>query len=394
MRKPPLPVKQTSWMLDPDIVFLNHGSFGARPEAVFKAQVLLKEEFENAPIQFLDREGKARVAAARSIVSSFLGCCEKNLGFVENATTAIGCVIHSLQMPAKAEIVTTNHVYNGVRQLLEAAAAHSGWQYREIAVKTPIQSSRALVSTVVNGLREETKLFVIDHVASTTGVVFPVAEIIETCRKRGIAILIDGAHAPGMLSLDIDELSPDWYVGNLHKWVCGPPGAGFLWANDDQLQLTHPMTTSHFRGQGFIEEFDWQGTRDITSILGAAAAVQWGETIGWERIRNPNHDMAVWAQSLLASTWQTDPLTPFDGSLMGSMATVELPVSAISDQQDADLLRDWIYDTYKVEIAVLVWQNTAVVRVSTQLYTTPEDLNRLLDAINALNESLQRVILK
>ena len=295
-------------------------------------------------------------------------------------------------MPAKTEIVTTNHVYNGVRQLLEAAAAQRGWQYREIVVKTPIQSSRALVSTVVDGLREETKLLVIDHVASTTSVVFPVAEIIETCRKRGISILIDGAHAPGMLSLDIDDLSPDWYVGNLHKWVCGPPGAGFLWANDDQLQLTHPMTTSHFRGQGFTEEFDWQGTRDITSILGAASAVQWGDTIGWERIRNHNHDMAVWAQSLLTSTWQTDPLTPSDGSLMGSMVTVELPACGISDQQDADLLRDWIYDTYKVEIAVLVWQNTAVVRVSAQLYTTPEDLKRLLDAINASKEALQRVI--
>lgn len=391
MTNPPVPMSKTSWMLDEDIVFLNHGSFGARPQAVYEAQILLKEEFEKSPIQFLDREGKARVDDARSIVSSFLGCSETNLGFVENATTGVGSVVHSLQIPAKAEIVTTNHVYNGVRQLLEAAAVRYGWQYREIVIQTPIQSSSDLVSAVVEGLRNETKLLVIDHVASITGVIFPVAEIIEACRKRNIAILIDGAHAPGMLPLNINSLSPDWYVGNLHKWVCGPPGAGFIWVHDDQLQLIHPLTTSHFHGQGFTEEFDWQGTRDITSILGAAAAVQWGETIGWERIRNHNHDMALWAQSLLTNAWQTVPLTPNDGSLMGSMATVELPKTAIMDQQDADLLRDWMYRTYKVEIPVLVWQDRVVVRVSAQLYTTPDDLNRLLEAVKASKECLHGI---
>ncbi|HJN71086.1 MAG TPA: aminotransferase class V-fold PLP-dependent enzyme, partial [Phycisphaerales bacterium] len=229
---------KVQWMLDPDITYLNHGSFGARPVSVFEAQIDLKRQFERSPIQFLDREGKVRVAEARATVAAFLGCSGEQLGFVENATTAIGCVLQSLDLPARAEIVSTSHVYNGVRQLLRAFTKKNGSTYREIDIQTPLHTSDEIVAKVIAGFSNHTKVLVLDHVASITSIVFPVKEIIAECRKRNITILIDGAHAPGMLELDIDDLAPDWYVGNLHKWVCGPPGAGFLWVNRDYLKTT------------------------------------------------------------------------------------------------------------------------------------------------------------
>tara|TARA_B100000959_G_C14985551_1_gene625424 strand:- start:400 stop:1548 length:1149 start_codon:yes stop_codon:yes gene_type:complete len=373
---------KVQWMLDPDITYLNHGSFGARPVSVFEAQIDLKRQFERSPIQFLDREGKERVAEARATVAAFLGCSGEQLGFVENATTAIGCVLQSLDLPARAEIVSTSHVYNGVRQLLRAFTKKNGSTYREIDIQTPLHTSDEIVAKVIAGFSNHTKVLVLDHVASITSIVFPVKEIIAECRKRNITILIDGAHAPGMLELDIDDLAPDWYVGNLHKWVCGPPGAGFLWVNRDYLKTTHPLTVSHFFEQGFTEEFDWQGTRDITSILGAAVAIEWGTTIGWDAIRKHNHALAVCMQQRLIDTWGVLPMSSLDGRLIGSMATVPLPHGYPTDEEQLKNLRSKIYQEHKVEVPLLLWQGSPVVRVSAQLYTNVECIGTLISALS------------
>ena len=373
---------KVQWMLDPDITYLNHGSFGARPVSVFEAQIDLKRHFERSPIQFLDREGKERVAEARATVAAFLGCSGEQLGFVENATTAIGCVLQSLDLPARAEIVSTSHVYNGVRQLLRAFTKKNGSTYREIDIQTPLHTSDEIVAKVIAGFSNHTKVLVLDQVASITSIVFPVKEIIAECRKRNITILIDGAHAPGMLELDIDDLAPDWYVGNLHKWVCGPPGAGFLWVNRDYLKTTHPLTVSHFFEQGFTEEFDWQGTRDITSILGAAVAIEWGTTIGWDAIRKHNHALAVCMQQRLIDSWGVLPMSSLDGSLIGSMATVPLPHGYPTDEEQLKNLRSKIYQEHKVEVPLLLWQGSPVVRVSAQLYTNVECISTLISALS------------
>ncbi len=375
--------ESTNWMLDPDIAYLNHGSFGARPIEVFEAQIALKRDFERSPIQFLDREGKERISAARVTISRFLGCSGEQLGFVENATTAIACVLQSLVLSPSAEIVTTSHVYNGVRQLLRSHSERNGCTYREIDIHTPLKTNAEIVEKIAAGFTDKTKLLVIDHVASVTGIVFPVKEIIALCRDQGIAVLIDGAHAPGMIELNIDALSPDWYVGNLHKWVCGPPGAGFLWVKKKYLDSTHPLTVSHFYQQGFTSEFDWQGTRDITSILGAAIAVDWGTKIGWDKIRKKNHKMAIWMQQCLVEAWGVVPMSPLAGSLIGSMATVQLPSHFPIDELNLKEIRSNIYHRYKVEAPLLVWQGTAVVRVSSQLYSKTDDITKLLAALSA-----------
>jgi isopenicillin-N epimerase len=378
-------LKNIKWMLDPEIAYFNHGSFGARPTVVFEGQIALKHEFERSPIKFLDREGKDRLAWARNTIAQFLDCSENQLGFVENATTGVACILQSLQFPPGFEIVTTSHVYNGVRQLLRSYCHRNGSIYREIEIRTPLKSNVELVEAIVAGISNNTKLLVIDHVTSATGIVFPVKEIVAECNKRGVAVVIDGAHAPGMLDLSIDELSPDWYVGNLHKWVCGPPGAGFLWVNKKYIDSTHPLTVSHFYEQGFTEEFDWQGTRDITSILGAAIAVDWGNTIGWENIRTHNHELVVEMQQRLVKCWGGTPLSPLDGSMIGSMATVELPTHFPIIEDELKKIQMQLYHHYKVEAPLMPWQEKPVIRLSAQLYTKIDDIERLLLAIDGIS---------
>ncbi|MBC8203307.1 MAG: aminotransferase class V-fold PLP-dependent enzyme [Planctomycetes bacterium] len=374
--------EKVKWMLDPEITYLNHGSFGARPVEVFEAQVAFKREFERSPIQFLDREGKERVSVARRTISRFLDCSDEQLGFVENATTGIGCVLQSLSLSKGSEIVSTSHVYNGVRQLLRSYVEKNSCTYREIDIPTPIATNDEIVSRILDGFSSQTTLLVIDHVASVTGIVFPVAKIISACRERGVAVLVDGAHAPGMLDLSINALSPDWYVGNLHKWVCGPPGAGFLWVNSQYLNSTHPMTVSHFYEQGFTNEFDWQGTRDITSILGAAIAVEWGSTIGWQKIRSHNHRIATEMQKRLVDLWGVVSMSPLDGSMIGAMASVQLPAHYRFDEQELSAFQARMYHCSRVEVPLMLWQGTPVVRLSGQLYSKSDDIDLFLAALN------------
>ena len=383
MLKPPESIESGPWMLDPKITYLNHGSFGARTCHVHQAQKEFKSRFETSPIQFLDRERKERIGGARAVVSEFLGCDPHGFGFVDNATTGVGCVVHSLKFDACDEILTTNHVYNGVRQLLSHHASSVGCTYREIEIDLPLQCATSLFETIVNAFTPSTKLFVVDHVASMTSLVFPVTEIVEECHRRGILVLVDGAHAPGMLNLHIDSIQPDWYVGNLHKWVCAPVGAGFVWTCELQRSNTHPLTVSHFLDTTYVDEFDWQGTKDISPWLAAATAVQWGDKIGWDRIRTHNRQMAMWMHQELVAALDVEPLTPLDGSLNGSMATVQLPDGFPNTYETCDDLRDEIYANHNIEVPLLVFDAMSLIRVSAQLYTKKSDIGLLIKVLRS-----------
>ncbi len=381
---PPEPIDSGPWMLDPTLIYLNHGSFGARTCAVHEQQLAYKKEFEHSPILFLDRGRLASIDSARSIVCAFLGCDPAGFGFVDNATTGVGCVIHSIDLSHSDEILTTNHVYNGVRQLLSHHATRVGCSYRELDIELPVLDSRQLLSTIVASFTESTKLFVVDHVASITSIVFPIAEIIDECHKRGILVLIDGAHAPGMLDLHIGTLHADWYVGNLHKWVCAPVGAGFIWTHEKHREHTHPLTVSHFLNMEYNQEFDWQGTKDISPWLTAAIAVADGTDIGWDRIRNHNHAMARWMHQELLSGLDLEPIVPVDGSLIGSMATVILPESFPNTYEGCDQLRDHLFTEYKIEVPILLFNDRCFMRVSAQLYTKSSDIGHVIDVMTNL----------
>jgi len=380
-------IQTEPWMLDPNITYLNHGSFGARVVSVFDYQVALKSEMEASPVDFLDRH-RDRLEESRGVVASFLGAEIDGFGFVDNATTGVGCVVNSVQFQKGDEILTTSLVYNGVRQLLKRVARDTGCSYREIEIALPVETSESLMQVVSDSITEQTKLLVIDHVASAAAIVLPVERIAQICKKMGVLVLVDGAHAPGMLEVDIERMGVDWYVGNLHKWVCAPLGAGFVWASEQHRGYTHPMTVSHNLGQGFSKEFDWQGTRDISAWLAAAKAVEWGNEIGWDLIRNHNHALVTWMQKALVDAWGVETLSPLDGSMLGNMATVRLPDWCPHVLDECLALRDEIYEKYQIEVPIFELQGHGVVRVSAQLYNRKDEIKRLLSAISHFSSNI------
>ncbi len=375
-----------SWMLDPHITYLNHGSFGARRVEIYEAQLKYKREIEKSPVDFLDRK-RDLINQARSVIADFVGADSQGFAFVENATTGIGCVVNSISFDPGDEILTTDHVYNGVRQLLLQHAKKNSLNYRELKVPLPVLSASDITTCISNAISKQTKLLVVDHVASASSILFPVKEIVDLCKEKGILLLIDGAHTPGMIDLHIEELAPDWYVANLHKWVCAPLGAAFVWTNEKHRSMTHPMTISHWFGQGYTKEFDWQGTRDVSAWLAAADAVRLGETVGWKRIRNHNHALVTWMHSTLVEQLGVEPLSPIDGSMLGSMATVMLPRICPQNSDDCLVLRDTIYEQFALEVPIFEFQGKGMLRVSAQLYSKKVDIDLLLKALSCVGIS-------
>lgn len=377
------------WALDPSITFLNHGCFGARPKAVLEAQQAWRSRFESSPIELLDRRRDELIAEARQRLGGFIGASADNLAFVTNATAAINAVLRSLEFRPGDELLTTSHVYNAVRKTLTLVARRIGGTMRELEVPFPLDDPQQVIDSIDSAIGAPTRLLIVDHVTSPTAVVFPLAEIIELCEQRGVDVLVDGAHAPGTIDLDVESLKPAWYAGNLHKWVCAPPGAAFLWARPDRQRGIHPPVISHFLDEGFAEEFNWQGTRDISPWLCVDAALQFFEQFGWDAVRDHNHRLAVWVQHLLSSRWRVEPATPTDGTLIGSMTTVPLPAIPPRYVEPMELQAE-LWNRWQIEVPIVDFNGWWWLRASCQIYNRPQQYERLADAVTELLEAPSR----
>jgi isopenicillin-N epimerase len=322
---PIAPGIQSHWRLDPEVVFLNHGCFGSTPIPVLEAQARLRDRIEARPIELLGRRCREMLDEARAVIGPFIGAEPRDFAFVANATGGINAVLRSLAFKPGDELLTTTHVYNAVRQAMRFVASRAGAKAIELPLPPPWCDPPQIVDAIAAAITPRTRLLIIDHIASPTSLLFPVKEIIDLAAARGIDTLVDGAHAPGMVDLQIESLAPAYYAGNLHKWACGPKGSAFLWVRRDRQAAVHPETISHFLDQGFQTEFDWQGTRDITAWVGAADAIRFMAGLGWPRVMAHNHALATWMQAMLCERWRVEPATPLNGSMIGSMATVPLP---------------------------------------------------------------------
>lgn len=372
------------WLLDPAIAFLNHGSFGATPRAVLEAQSRLREMIEARPIEMLARRGRELLEESKQTIGPFIGAIVDNFVFVTNATGAINAVLRSLEIRPGDELLTTNHVYNAVRQTMKYLASRNGATMIEAPIPLPLRSPGQVIEAIEAALTARTRLLVVDHVTSPTAALFPLAEIIMLCQGRGVDVLVDGAHAPGMIDLNIEELAPAYYTGNLHKWPCAPKGSAFLWVRPDKQGEVHPTTISHHLDEGFPEEFSWQGTRDITAWVGAADAIRFMDKLlpgGWPAIMKHNHAMATWVQAMLCRRWNVEPATPLDGSMLGSMTTVPLPAQVRADFAKAEDFQARLYKEFLIEVPILDWQGQWWTRPCCQLYNSPKHYERLADAV-------------
>ena len=378
----PETINSTPWMLSPEILYLNHGSFGARPCSVFESQMRFKQELESAPVYFLDTLAEGYFANSRASISNFVGLDAGGIGFVDNATTGVSAAIHAIELDTGDEVLTTNHVYNGVRQLLKAKCRKAGCSYRECPIGFPAPESTEIVDQIETSIMPNTKVLIIDHVSSTTALKFPIEEIIKLCKSKEVLLIVDGAHAPGMLPLNFNNLLPDWYIGNCHKWVCAPLGAAFIWSSLEWRESTHPLTISHFLDQGYTAEFDWQGTKDITPWLTIPDAIKWGNSIGWHKIQSHNHQMASWILDAACSALSVQSMYPSNDSF-GSMVTIKLPTNTLTTIEDCLRFKNELYRDYSIEIPVFEFDGAIFVRFSAQLYVQEEWIYAAIKGIQA-----------
>jgi len=370
--------------LDRSYCFLNHGSFGSVPYEVLAAQQSIRMEIEARPIEMLDRALKQRLPAARARVAQFVGTMPERLGFVVNATEGVNAILRSMRWERGDEVIVVDQVYNAMRQSLVRLGAEFGVVLRMVDVPLPVRSGSEWIDAIEAAYTPRTRLLLVDHITSPTALVLPVAEIVARAKARGVRVLVDGAHAPGSVALDVEAIGADAYTANLHKWVCAPKGCAFLSVSAGLASEVHPLATSHFLGEGFGREFDWQGTRDVSAWLAAPAAIDFFARFGWERVRQRNHALAAWTQRFLCSAWRVEPLSPLDGSMLASMAAVPLPPTLASRFASVTELQAHLYGAHRIELPVIDWKGRWHVRVSCHLHTSPALVERLAEAILGL----------
>ena len=365
------------FLLETGTAFINHGSFGASPRVVLAAAERWRRRMEANPDRFLRWTLPEALRTAAGKLARFLHARERDLVFVENATAGINAVLRSFEFRRGDEILATTHTYNAVRQTLREACRRSGARMVEAPIALPVLDEDSLVTAITKRFGKRTRLLVLDHIASPTGLVFPVKQLAARARARGVRVLVDGAHAAGQLDLDIPALGVDWYAGNCHKWLFAPKGCGFLWARRDAQPGLHPPVISHGYGKGFAAEFDWTGTRDFSAWLCVPEALDFLVALGPARVRAYNHRLAIGAAQRISKAWGT----PLDGptELHGSLIAIRLPDALQRDE--APQLMEQIFARQRIVVAIMPVAGELWARISAQAYNDADDYARLVRAI-------------
>lgn len=369
------------WSLDPDITFLNHGSFGACPNLVAERQQQLRAQLEREPVRFFALELEPLLDTARLELAAFVGADPAQLAFVPNATTGVNTVLRSLKFQPGDELLTTSHEYNASRNALEFAAAASGAKVTVAQVPFPVQSDADITAAVLDKVSAKTRLLLIDHVTSQTALIFPLQALIRELARQNIDVLVDGAHAPGMISINLNELGAAYYTGNCHKWLSAPKGAAFLYVRPDRQAQIRPLVISHGANSPrtdrsrFHLEFDWVGTADPSPYLCIPAAIQAVAAMlpgGWLAVMARNRALVLAMRQMLCQQLQVEP--PCPDELVGSMAVI--PYRG----QNAAQLQAKLFER-QIEVPVIPWQDQWLIRISAHLHNQPSDYEILADAL-------------
>jgi len=374
------------------VVFLNHGSFGACPAEVLRHQAALRAELEAEPVRFLSRELDDRLDAARRALAAFVGADPDDLAFVTNATSGVNAVLRSLVFRHGDELLTTDHAYNACRNTLDFVAGPAGARVVVATVPFPVASPEQIVHAVLSQVTARTRLALLDHITSPTGLVLPVDRLTAELTGRGVEVVIDGAHAPGMVPLDLRTLGATYYSGNCHKWLCAPKGSAFLWVRGDRRPDVRPLTISHGANAArpdrsrFRLEFDWTGTSDPTAWLTVPRAIEYLGSLlpgGWPALMARNRELALEARRLLCAAAGTAPACPDE--MIGSLASVILPDSPTTGiaWRRPDPLQRRLFESGGIEVPVMSWPAPPrrLVRVSAQLYNSRDQYARLAESL-------------
>jgi len=386
--------RRSFWPLDPHVTFLNHGSFGCCPHPVLKHHQQLVARMERQPIRFLVDELEGLLDAARRELARFVNAPLQDLVFVQNASSGVNTVLRSLAFKPGDEVLVTDHAYNACRNALEFVARCSGIRVVVVKIPFPVATSQQVVDAVLAGVSRRTRLAMLDHVTSATGLILPVREMVAELAARKVDSLVDGAHAPGMLPLNLRRLGAAYYTGNCHKWLCSPKGTAFLYVRPDRQASVHPLTISHGYNAArsdrsrFLLEFGWMGTGDVTAFLSVPAAIRaMGGLLpgGWPHLMQRNRALALAARNLLCDSLGVE--APCPEKMVGALATVPLPdVKTRAEGRVSNglyALRGRILREHGIEVPVFPWPAPprCWLRVSAQAYNSLPDYVKLAEAL-------------
>ncbi len=381
------------WLLAPRITFLNHGSFGACPKAVLAFQQDLRQRLEREPVTFFVRAFERRLDEAREVLAAFVGANPRDLVFVPNATYGINAVLRSLSLAEGDELLVTNHEYNASRNALDFVAQRAGARVVPVEIPFPIDRPERVVEAILERVTPRTRLALVDHVTSQTGLIFPIERIVRELDQRGIDTLVDGAHGPGMLPLDLEGLGAAYYAGNCHKWICAPKGAALLYVRRDRQGGIRPLAISHGANvpaasrSRFHLEFDWTGTHDPTAWLSVPEAIRFMGSIlpgGWAELRARNRTLVLLGRRKICEVLSIPEPAPAE--MIGSLAALPLPDgdSALPPSPlYTDPLHETLFTRYRIEVPVIPWPAPPkrLLRISAQLYNVPAHYDRLAEAL-------------
>lgn len=383
---------RSHWSLDPEVTFLNHGSFGACPIPVLDAQARIRADLEREPVHFFVRRYFDLLDASRFALAAFVNADPDGLAFVDNATTGVNAVLRSLEFAPGDELLVTDHEYNACRNVLDYVARRSGARVVVATVPFPLNSSAQVVEAILAQVTPRTRIALVDHVTSATGLVLPLATIVSELQRRGVDVLVDGAHAPGMIELDLASLAPAYYTGNCHKWLCAPKGAGMLYVREDRRDAIRPAVISHGANMPtdqrsrFRHEFDWVGTHDPSPWICVKDSIEFLTSLfdgDYAALRRRNRDLALEARDVLCRALGLAKPAPDD--MIGTLAAVPLSdgEAAKPSALYVDPLQQQLWDAHRIEVPISPWPHPPkrLLRVSAQLYNSIEDYQKLAAAL-------------
>lgn len=382
---------KAQFLLDPDVVFLNHGSFGATPRPVFSAYQEWQRRLERQPVQFIDKELPGHLANARQILGNYINAAPDDVVYVPNATFALNVVARSLDLGPNDEVLTSNHEYGACCHVWQFLSRKRGFTYKQQPISFPAESNEAIVNELWNGVTPHTRVIFLSHITSPTALRLPVEAICRRARELGILTIVDGAHAPGQIRVDMESIGADFYFGNAHKWLCSPKGAGFLFARPEKQQVVEPLIVGWGWGENrtfsfgsdYLDYLQWLGTNDLAAYLAVPAAIEFQETNDWPTVRQACHRLLQEAICRVNELTGMAPCYP-DDSYFQQMAVARLPaLDSLSE------FKQRLYDDFRVEIPCIQWQNQQFIRLSIQGYNTEQDIDALLRALRTLLPDFQ-----
>ena len=374
------------FLLDPSVVFLNHGSFGATPKPVFEAYQGWQRRLERQPVLFLGRELNGLLLQSRKVLGEYLHADPDDLVYIPNATHGVNIIAHSLQLNPGDEILTTDHEYGACDYTWDFICEKRGATYVHQSIPLPVHSEEEIMEQLWQGVNPKTRVIYLSHITSPTALRLPVEEICHRARRAGILTIVDAAHSPGQIPVDLQKLNADMIFGNAHKWLLNVKGSAFLYVRREVQPLIEPLIVSWgyhatpeiATGSRFIDLLQWTGTKDPTAALTIPSAIQFMNDHDWDAVRIECHGLLRQAIERICDLTQLLPAYPLDSDFYSQMGIAPLPNS------DLVVLKSRLYDEYKIEVPLTQWGDRQFIRVSIQAYNSQEDVDKLMRALEVL----------